>query len=179
MIRTASLAACLAAGLALALPSPVAVAALDWKTMHGSNCVAGGTSTTANEISVGAYGVGNPGSSDELVVCPLPIDADAAWSGATPTTLQVRFRPGSVAGRISCTVYSGTAGAQDAPITTSTVTSAMVAANGPMTSIDLTVPDPAFAGTPPAPPVALTCVIGPKVKLGGVFLAERVATYTP
>jgi hypothetical protein len=177
MIRAASIAFALATAIGFALPSPTASAAIDWKPVHGSRCVAG-AGTTEAELTYGAYGVANPGTTDELVICALPIDAESAWTGGAPSTVEVRFRAGAVPGRVVCSVYSGSAGAQDAPITTMSLTSATQPANG-LSSLQLTIPYPNFSATPPAPSIAVACILGPKVKLGGLFMAERVATHTP
>jgi hypothetical protein len=177
MIRAASIPCALVAGLALVLPSPTATAAIDWKAVHGSNCVPG-AGTSEAELTYGAYGVANPGATDELVICPLPIDAEASWSKLVASTIEVRFRTGSLPGRVACSVYSGSAGAQDAPITTMSLTSATLPAATNSTLL-LTIPDPDFSATPPVPSIAVACLLGPQVKLGGLFLAERVATHTP
>jgi hypothetical protein len=177
MIRAASLPCALLAGLALGLPSPTATAAIDWKAMHGSNCV-GGAGATEAELTYGAYGIANASATDELVICPLPIDAEAAWSSSAASTIEVRFRTGSVPGRVVCSVYSGSAGAQDLPITTMSLTSSTFPA-ATNSSLLLTIPDPDFSAASPVPPVAVACLLGPQVKLGGLFLAERVSTHTP
>jgi hypothetical protein len=177
MTRAASTAFVLVAGLALGLPTPAATAAVDWKAMHGANCNAG-NGTSEAELTYGAYGVANPGVTDELVICPLPIDAETAWSTPLKSQIEVRYQAGSVPGRVVCSVYNGTAGAQDAPITTFSLTSAMQPA-GTRSSLLLTIPDADFTATPPVPAIAVACLLGPKVKLGGLFLVERQATHLP
>lgn len=177
MIRAASTTCVLCAGLALGLPSPTAGATLDWKAMHGANC-APGSGTSEAEVTYGAYGIANPGTTDELVICPLPIDAESAWSTSFKSTIEVRFRTGAEPGRVVCSVYSGSAGAQDAPITTMSLTSPTQPANT-NSSLLLTIPNPNFSGVAPVPSIAVACILGPKVKLGGLFLVERVATQTP
>jgi hypothetical protein len=179
-MKTTHVLACAAAVMLAALaPANPAVAAIDWKAVHGSTCKAAGANTTPAELTSGAYGIANPGSTDELVICPLPIDANSLWGSSAPSTIQVRFRAGSVPGRIICSVFNGAAGAQDAPVVTATYTSIVRPANSPVSTLELTIPDAdAWPGGTysPAPPISVACILGPKIKLGGLFLAERVPT---
>jgi hypothetical protein len=179
-MKTTNVLACGAAiALAVFAPANSAGAADDWKAVHGSECIAAGANTTPAELAKGAYGVSNPGSTDELVICPLPVDAETPWSESAESTVQVRFRAGAVAGRIICSVFNGAAGAQDAPVVTATYTSIVRPANSRVATLDLTVPAPPAAGGTytPVPPLSVACILGPKIKLGGLFLHERVPTW--
>jgi hypothetical protein len=170
--------ACSAVLLAAIAPANPAGAATDWKAVHGSECIAAGANTTPAELAYGAYGVSNPGGADELVICPLPIDTNVPWDASTPSTIQVRFRAGNVTGRVICSVFNGAAGAQDAPVVTATYTSIVQPANSRVSTLDLTIPDPTDAGGTfsPVPPISVACLLGPGIKLGGLFLDEHVAT---
>jgi hypothetical protein len=178
-MKTTNVLACSVIVLLAALaPANPAGAATDWKAVHGSECVAAGANTTPAELTTGAYGIANPGTTDELVICPMPIDANVFWgeSGEESGVL-VRFRAGSVSGRIICSVFNGAAGAQDPPVVTATGTSIVQPANSPVSSLELTILAPNFSSAyADTPPISVACLIGPKIKLGGLFLVERVAT---
>lgn len=152
------------------------VAALDFKSMHGSHCVARGPGTTDADLTVGAYGIANPGSVDKSVICPLDIDAESTWDANVAPTLYVHFRSGTEAGKLTCTVFVGSLGSQDTATTSYTASATSVA--GAMNSLSLVVPVPTWPYTG-APAVSLACTLSPKVKLGGYFLRESVATNVP
>jgi hypothetical protein len=112
------------------------------------------------------------------VICPLPVDANTPWGNTHDSTVEVRFRTGSVSGRIICSVFNGAAGAQDQPVVTTTTTSIVQPANSAVSALVLTVPpSTATPGTySPVSTVSVACILGPKIKLGGLFLDETVAT---
>jgi hypothetical protein len=165
-----------ASGLFVLLCAGSCFAALDFKSMHGSQCVARGPGTTHAEITVGAYGIANPGTVDESVICPLDIDAESIWDSNASPTLYVHFRSGTEAGKLTCTVFVGSLGSQDTATTSYTASATSVA--GAMNSLSLVVPVPTWQYTG-APTVSLACTLSPKLKLGGYFLREFVATDAP
>ncbi|MGH8028708.1 MAG: hypothetical protein ACREO3_02110 [Arenimonas sp.] len=112
--------------LAALLPATPAGASHDYKSVHGSQCLPRGPGTTAAELTIGAYGIANPGWTDETVICSLPVDNEQAWTGSNE--LFVRYRAGTVPGRITCTVSSGAFGAQDEAVTSYSSTSSLQAA---------------------------------------------------
>ena len=152
------------------------VAARDFKAFHGALCVARGPGTTPGELTAGAYGIANPGLTDESVVCPLDIDAETTWQGIQAPTLYVHFRSGTEPGKLTCTVFVGSFGSQDTAI--ASYTASATSAAGAMNSLSLVVPEPTWpwAG---APVVSVACTLSPKVKLGGMFLREFVGTDAP
>jgi hypothetical protein len=162
--------------LALVLPSTPVEAAADWKSIHGSQCLPRGPGTTAAELTLGAYGIANPGETDESVICSLPVDAETTWTGSNE--LYVRYRAGAVPGRITCTVFTGAVGAQDEPVTSYSAISAMQPAGSPATQLALSVPGNTYDGAG-SPVVSVVCVLSPKVKIGGLVLHEYNLTDTP
>jgi hypothetical protein len=176
------LAMALATVLAAAFPAAPASATNEHKPTHGSQCVANGTSTTTAELSFGSFGVSNPGTTDETAVCPVPIDSEQEWlqTGTDPIHMVVLWRPGSVAGRIVCTTFTGSIAAQDGPVTSTTWTSDVRPANSSVSMIAASPAAPEWGETaPPAPVVSLVCVLGPKTKIGGIFMVELHETHQP
>lgn len=159
--------------LALALPSTPAEAGFDFKTIHGSQCLPRGPGTTTAEVTIGAYGIANPGETDESVICTLPVDSEDPWTGSNE--LFVRYRAGSVPGRITCTVFTGAVGAQDEAVTSYSSISALQAAGSPATQLALAVPTNTWAGIG-SPAVSVVCVMSPKVKIGSLIFREFNAT---
>jgi hypothetical protein len=167
---------------AIAAVTPASAVVYDYKSVHGSQCVAGGENTTATELSYGSFGVSNPGITDEMVICPIPIDIESQWltTQTNPTQMIVRYRTGSVPGRIICTTYSGSIAAQEGAVTSITSTSNMQPANSITNELGVSPPKPNWGyTTPPVPPVSVACVLGPKTKIGAIYFVELKATHQP
>jgi hypothetical protein len=162
--------------LALAVPSAPVRASSDWKTIHGSQCLPRGPGTTASEVTIGAYGIANPGDTDESVLCAIPVDNEDTQPGSNE--LWVRFRAGAVPGRITCTVFTGAIGAQDEPVTSYSSISAMQPANSPATQLALSIPTNTWSGAGAAV-VSVACTMSPKTKIGSLILHEFGSTDTP
>ena len=180
-MKTQAVTCVLVGVLAAALPAAPASAISDHKPTHGSQCIAG-AGTTAAELSFGAFGVANNSATDETVVCPVRIDIEETWlqSGTDPTQMIVHYRTGNVPGRIFCTIFSGSFAAQSGAVTSTTSTSNTQVANSITNQLAVSPPQPNWSGdSPPAPVVALVCVLGPKVKLGGYFMQEMHPTHQP
>jgi hypothetical protein len=121
-----------------ALHAAPCLAALDFKAFHGALCVPRGPGTTPSDLTVGAYGIANPGNTDESVVCPLAIDAETTWQPDQAPTLYVHFRSGTEPGKLTCTVFVGSFGSQDTAI--ASYTASATSAAGAMNSLSLVVP---------------------------------------
>jgi hypothetical protein len=176
MIRHSAVACASLVLLALVVPSSDVRAGSDWKTIHGSQCLPRGPGTTASELTIGAYGIANPGETDETVICAIPVDNEHQQVGSNE--LWVRYRAGTVPGRISCTVFTGAVGAQDEPVTSYSAMSALQAANSPSTQLALAIPTSTWSGAGAAV-VSVACTLSPKVKIGSLILHEYGDTNTP
>src|SRR6185503_13848793 len=90
---------------------PVRPATADYKGTHAGLCQPRGPGTTLAELTYGAYGVANPGDTDETVFCPLIADGDTPLAeGVNHGQVYVRYRTGAVPGRIICTLFTGAYG---------------------------------------------------------------------
>jgi hypothetical protein len=178
-MKTQRLACVLAVGIGTALPAASdPFLTFDTKTIHPTQCVASGANTTTAELSFGSFGVSNPGTTDETITCPLPIDIEEPWDFLTyPTPVHVHWRTGSVPGRIVCTLFSGSIATQDGAVTSYTFTSDTLPANSITSETAGGLAEPNWSDTtPPAPVASVVCLLGPKTKIGGFFMFERHAT---
>jgi hypothetical protein len=147
---------------------------MDTKTQHPLTCQPRGPGTTAAELGFSVTGVGNPGATDETVVCPILVDSENYWEGdaGAAATVVVGYRPGSVPGRITCTAFVSTP--DGSPVGTSTVVSPLRAANSGHSSIGIPVVLPAYDAFNISQAVlSVACLLGPKVTLVRVQLQER------
>jgi hypothetical protein len=165
--------AALVGGLAFAVPSP---AFFDAKALApGAACVPYAPDTTGAELQFTPSGIYNPGTSIEKVLCSLPRDQDSAYT-AGQMFAAVTYRVlGAAPGRITCTVFVGSAQQQTDAVYTSTAVG-MLVASGTRGSIQLegaTQP----AGTHVVP-VAMVCAISPKTWLSTIYFDESDQTQT-
>ena len=151
---------------------PIRPATADYKGTHASLCQPRGPGTTLAELNYGAYGVANPGDTDESLLCPLVADAESALTeGANHGQVYVRYRTGAVPGRISCTLFTGAYGYDNSNSGTYSATSPMQPANSAIAEMVLYITAP--AGQTRAPVMSVVCVLGPKVMLGGLLVFEK------
>jgi hypothetical protein len=169
------IAACvLVATVALPMQGATQQLSTDTKTQHPLTCLPKGPGTTAAELSVSVAGITNPGATDETVLCPVLTDTELTWNSEDPTnaTINVGYRPGAVAGRITCTAF--VVAPNGSPIGSSTVVSTLQAANGGHAQINITLAGPAFEVFNTSKPVlSVACLLTPKVTLVRVQLVEK------
>jgi hypothetical protein len=180
-MKIQTIACALVAAAAVLMPA-AAVTTNEYKAIHGAECRANGTSTTSAEVSVGSFGISNPGATDETVICPMPIDDEELWqqTGTDPTHVVVQWRTGNAPGRIACTAFSGSVAAQEGTVTSSSSTSNTNAANSITSQVAVQLPAADWFGESlPTPVATLVCVLGPKTKIGGIFMVETHQTNQP
>lgn len=162
-----------------ALATQTAAAASDVKSISPMDCLPRGPGTTVNELTYGPYGITNPGTTTESVICPINGDSESHWS-STPGVgayLEVYYRTGSEAGNLSYSAFVGTAATTPLPTYTVSHTSATQPANT-RDQFTLDLADVSgYYGIAPA--ASLVCTLAPKVGLGWIYLREYLATDVP
>ena len=168
----------IAAGLAtfaLVLAAP-AQSAEDFKFVAPVDCEPYGPGTQASEIQVTATGIYNPGTSAELVLCPMPRDQDDPFiSGDVQVTAYYRAL-GANSATMACTLYVGSTSMQGTAVYSASATGPF-ASNGARNQLTINGATQTQAFS--AVPVNVLCSIGPKVSFGGIFWSEEGPTNTP
>jgi hypothetical protein len=152
--------------------APIATAAEDWKAFSPTVCQPLGPNTTVTELTLNVSGLYNPGTTNETVMCPLMTDGETAWDFETEINgkLRVHYKAGSVAGKVYCTLYTGSGAVNVGPIYTTSYNPANAVA-GTRDSFELLVAESSQMYTT-SPQVNLLCTISPKATLGTIFLWE-------
>ncbi|MGH8028622.1 MAG: hypothetical protein ACREO3_01675 [Arenimonas sp.] len=164
--------------LASVLGAPPTMAAADVKSISPMECLPRGPGTTASELTYGPYGITNPGTTNETVICPINVDSDGAWPTTTGSAeLFVYHRNGAVPGYVSCTAYVGS-GAVSPNATYSESYTAPTTSAYARSYVHLNLAEPG-ATYSVGPPVSLICTLSPKVSLGWIFFREALVTDTP
>jgi hypothetical protein len=143
-------------------------AAIDTKAISTLECRQLNSSQTGLTFSY--KGVTNTSTADRSVICPIPKDQTLNYNSTEPGSLVAWFRTGSVAGKLSCTWYMGSA---VSPIVTRSATSPSTAASK---NASLKV----LADGYPAGYVQIqqnmVCTLSPKVTLAHFFFQEYGTT---
>lgn len=173
--RSIRLAACaVVAAVSVSYDGASHASSMDTKTQHPLTCQPRGPGTTAAELEFSVTGIGNPGATSETVVCPILVDSENYWEGepGNAATVVVGYRPGSVAGRITCTTFVSTP--DGSPVGSATVVSPLREPNSGHASIGIPVAIPAFDAFNISQAVlSVACLLSPKVTLVRVQLQER------
>lgn len=177
-VRTAQ--ACAALVLLLGgLVSQPAAASQDYKSVSPMECLPRGPGTTFAELTYGPYGITNPGTSSESVICPIPGDSESGWT-TTPgesASLVVYYRIGSVSGNISCTAFTGTTAVTSASgYSVSHASPTQAAGTRGFFLLSLADSSGILGGAPPA---SLVCTLSPKAALGWISFLETQETNVP
>jgi hypothetical protein len=132
-----------------------------------------------SELVYSQTGVYNPGTTNESVICEMPVDADHSWS-STPsngTSLNVYFRAGSVSGKVACTAYTGSTGVLAGTTYSVANNPAGIAAGTRGNYVMQLAESSGLYGA--APPTNVICTLTPKATLAAIFLFEDISTNTP
>lgn len=165
--------------LTLLFASQAAFAASDGKSVSPMVCQARGPGTTASELTFGPYGITNPGTTNETVICPLPGDSDVKWSAIAGGSayVYVFYRTGAQTGTVACTAFTSTA-AVTANATYSVSYSATDIPANTRSNFQLNLAEAgnSYSGAPPA---VVVCTLSPKTALGWMYFRETEATDAP
>ena len=151
----------------------------DAKSISPMDCQARGPGTSASELTFGPYGITNPGSTSESVICPIPGDSDSGWSSTPGTSayLFIYYRTGAVPGSVACSAFTSTAAVTASPSYSVSYSSYDIPASS-RSNFALNLADNGSVYTV-APPATLVCTLSPKTALGWIFFQENLATNTP
>jgi hypothetical protein len=151
----------------------------DIKAISAALCQPFGPGTTIGELTYSQHGVTNPGTTNEMVICPITTDGDVHWSSSAGTSayLEVYFRAGSVSGKAACTAYTGSIDINQGPFFSAAANPTPAAAG--VRGVYLMNIAESSAGYGVAPPTVLICTLTPKASLGAIFLHETVSTNIP
>jgi hypothetical protein len=165
----------LVAVVALATPTARVDAADDFKFVSASDCVAFTPDTQPGELQVNASGLYNPGTSTERVICPLPRDQDDGYL-SNDVYITVYYRGMGAPGRVTCSLFVGSAYMQLAAVYSTTV-AGDPAGSGVRKSLIIigANQDDEFVTTP----ANVVCALDPKMALAGMFFSESGPTNTP
>lgn len=154
-------------------------AANDRKAVNAANCQPYGPGTLASELTYDQRGITNPGTTNEAVLCVLPVDGDTVWSSTAGTSANayVFYRAGAIAGKVACTAFVSSTAMVSGP-TYSTSVSPSISAAYTRAYLTLQLADISGSWTIGAPTVLL-CTITPKATLGGYTFNETVVTHLP
>jgi hypothetical protein len=160
---------------ALAAPVESVDAATDFKFVSALDCVAFTPNTQPGELQINASGVYNPGTTVERVLCPLPRDQDDAYI-ANDVDITVYYRGMGAPGRVTCTLFVGSAYMQAGPVWTASVVGNS-AGNGNRNSLVIVgaTQDTEFLTAP----ANVLCSLDPKMAIAGLFFNESGPTNTP
>jgi len=164
--------------LAGSLATTPTAAISDAKQISPMSCLPRGPNTVASELSyVPSYGITNPGTTPESVVCSILTDGEQQWSStpATSAFIYVGYRNGAVPGNLACTAFAGTAVDTAAPIYSVSQSPAVSAAYA-RAYVYLQLADSTLGGYGQAPPVTQLCTIAPKTTMGTIFFDEKMIT---
>jgi hypothetical protein len=165
--------------LVSAFASTPASATGDSKSVSPMECLPRGPGTTFSELTYGPYGITNPGTTNETVICPLPGDSESPWTAnlGESAFLFVYYRTGAVSGTVSCSAFTGTAvTTAGATFSTSYTTPSMPANTRSNFILNLAETSGGYGY---APPGTLICTLSPKAALGWIFFRETTSTNTP
>jgi hypothetical protein len=161
--------------VALATPTARVDAATDYKFVSAHDCIAFTPNTQPSELQVSASGLYNAGTTGERVICPLPRDQDDGYL-VNDVDITVYYRGLGAPGRVTCTLFVGSAYMQAAAIY-STTTVGNLAGNGEREALVLygANQDDEFITTP----ANVVCALDPKMALAGLFFNESGPTNVP
>lgn len=141
----------------------------------GGACVAYGPDTTPAELQFTPSGIYNPCTGIEKVLCSLPRDQDSAYAEGE-AFIEVTYRVlGAAPGRLTCTVFVGSAHHQTQAVYTSTAVGLPVA-SGNRSSLQLEGATQQVGYH--VIPVAMVCAISPKTWMSTVYFDESGYTQT-
>ena len=162
------------ASLAAAVP---AQAGADGKNLSPATaCEPYGPDTTRAELQFSPTGVYNPGTAIEKVMCLLVYDQESRYADHD-LEVQVRYRVlGPTQGRVTCTLYVGSASVQTEAVSTNTASGPLVS-NGTRSYVTM------YSGAGQvgynSAPMALICAISPKTSMGAIYQYELHDTDAP
>jgi hypothetical protein len=162
-------------GLAAVLTPHVAGAASDFKIFTPAGCEAYGATTMPGELTYNQLGITNPGTTNETVICSLPVDSEVMWNGDTPkASVFVFYRSGAVPGKVACTAFVGNSAMAPGTVATVSGNPANLPANT-RDDFQLDLLDNSGSWGVGAP-TTLICTLTPKATLGGFTFNEFVVT---
>jgi hypothetical protein len=160
--------------LALAFATPVE-AGTDFKFVSALDCVAFTPNTQPGELTINAGGIYNAGTTTERVLCPMPRDQDDPYL-SNDVDVTVYYRGMGTPGRVTCTLFVGSAYMQTSAIYSNSVVGPL-AGNGARSSLIIVgaSQDDDFLTVP----TNVLCALEPKMAIAGLFFYEGGPTNTP
>jgi hypothetical protein len=162
-----------AAAAAFSVFAPAARAADDFKFVAPAECEPYPPYTSAAELRHTLAGIWNPGVEAERVLCPMPRDQDDPYLSGDVDVVAY-YRAGSVAGRMSCTLYVGSTAMQTTSVYARSATGPLAAAGA---RTNLVIEGAGQSDDFWTVPVSVLCSIDPKVTFAGLFFNERGPTH--
>ena len=161
----------LAAIVAAAMGSPTTPAdASDFKIVTPSACQAYAPDTSAAELQFSPSGVYNPGASTEKVMCAMPRDQFLPYAADGDMNIIGYYRVlGAVAGRMTCSVFVGSASFSQGVVQTATKSGPFLS-NGQISYVQIAMPmTPELSEAP----VNVICALPPRSQLGNIRFTEK------